>query len=169
MSGSTNLQLIIGELAKGKAEINRLRVLTESLDNEISVEDLFTFWNMSPDMFVIASTDGHFIKVNSSWTDVLGWAEDELLSKSWFDFVHPSDVRSTREVVGHMTTGKIIRFVNRYKKLDGDYVCLEWSATQWIAGKCYAVARPVPPHCTNCPEIISRFGFEVESNGGKSE
>lgn len=145
-----------------KDNLNKIRKLTEHLDSVCVVEaDLINFWRLSPDMFVVASTDGKFLEVNDSWVRILGWTKDELLRSSWFDFIHPNDIRPTREVVGHMTTNTLTRFHNRYRKKLGGYLCLEWSATQWHDNKCYAVARPIPMVCCSCPESAARFGFEM--------
>jgi len=164
---SQSLQMVIGGIQEGRANLRKIKKLTERLDTECEIGEvgLINFWNLSPDMFVVASTDGRFLEINDSWTSVLGWTKDELLSTSWFDFIHPNDVRPTREVIGHMTTNTLLRFHNRYRKKSGGYVSLEWSATQWRDGKCYAVARPVPSLCLTCPEAASRFGFEVEPHG----
>lgn len=167
LARSPSLQMVIEGISEGRANLSRIKKLTEHLNTECNVDeaDLTKFWNLSPDMFVVATTDGRFLEINDSWTRVLGWTKEELLSTSWFEFIHPNDVRPTREVVGHMTTNTLLRFHNRYRKKSGGYVCLEWSATQWHDGKCYAVARPVPSSCLTCPETASRFGFEVEPYG----
>jgi PAS domain S-box-containing protein len=153
------LQMFVRELKQNKSGLKHLRKVTQDLEGCV---DLQIFWNMSPDMFSVSTTEGKFIAINDSWINVLGWSKEELLSKTWFEFIHPNDIRSTREVVGHLMTNNLIRFHNRYRTKTGDYVCLEWSATKWCEDKCYAVARPIPTSCTNCPEATSRFGFEVE-------
>lgn len=154
---------IVNVICEDRANLGKIKKLTEQFEAERDIDesDLIRFWNLSPDMFTIATTDGKLLVINDSWTRVLGWSRSELLATTWFEFIHPNDIRPTREVVGHMTTNTLLRFHNRYRKKSGGYISLEWSSTQWHNNKCYAVARPIPSVCHSCPEAASRFGFEL--------
>ena len=161
MSASSAVLGMIIYDKEGHANLGKIRKLTEKFESECGEDDLIRFWNLSPDMFAIITTDGKLVMINDAWTKVLGWSKTELLTAPMFEFIHPNDIRPTREVIGHMTTNILLRFHNRYRKKSGGYVSLEWSSTQWHNDKCYAVARPIPSVCHACPEAATRFEFEL--------
>ena len=103
------------------------------------------FFNLSTDLFVIAGVDGFFKRINSSWSNVLGWSEQEILGKPYIEFVHPEDRELTNlEVAKQMDTGQAsLSFMNRYRKKDGTYCWLEWVAVPGMDNQFYAVARDV--------------------------
>lgn len=139
------------------SQLDKLRVLTEELTEEDTKLQLF--FTLSPDMFCIADRQGDLITVNDAWTRILGWSEEELMSHTLLDLVHPDDIARTKAIMAHMSDHDIIRFHNRYKMKDkNDYVVLEWSATKWTDGLTYAAARPVPEECMKCPDSEKRFG-----------
>lgn len=108
-------------------------------------EELQRFFDLVPDMVCIASTDGHFKKINCAWQATLGYAEQEILSTPFLDFIHPDDRDATMKEVARQIAGQAtIQFINRYRCKDGSYKWLEWVATpcvdkQWL----YASARDV--------------------------
>lgn len=48
-------------------------------------------------MLCVANTGGYFQTVNPSFTQVLGYSEEELLSAPILDFLHPDDVDKTAQ------------------------------------------------------------------------
>ena len=93
-------------------------------------EDLQKFFNLVPDMVCVASTDGHFLKINPSWEKTLGFSEYEILSTPFHDFIHPDDRETTmKEVAEQIGVETAIMFTNRYRCRDGSYKWLEWNAT----------------------------------------
>jgi len=48
-------------------------------------------WNHARDMFLITDSEGIFRAANPAWTTVLGWAPEEVIGKSYRDFLHPDD------------------------------------------------------------------------------
>lgn len=106
---------------------------------------LETFFNLSLDLLCIAGTDGMFKKLSVSFGEVLGYSQQELLTKPFIDFVHASDVVSTLEAVETLKAGQsVINFENRYRCKDGSYRHLNWSGFPDVAtGSLYCVARDV--------------------------
>ncbi|ANW95780.1 hybrid sensor histidine kinase/response regulator [Wenyingzhuangia fucanilytica] len=85
---------------------------------------------LSKDLICIANTKGFFKKVNPAFTDRLGWESDKLLKNSFYDFIHPDDVKSTQEEIKKLREGEeAINFTHRFKTKDGDYKVLQWVAT----------------------------------------
>lgn len=93
-------------------------------------EERDRLWNHSLDVLCIAGFDGHFKHVNPAWTRSLGWSEEETLSRSSLDFIHPDDLEATILAGNQLTQGKpVIGFENRYRCKDGSYRWFAWSAT----------------------------------------
>lgn len=80
------------------------------------------------DMACVASAD-HFVEVNERWTKVLGWPREQLLTRPFADFLHPDDVQPTADAVRSLQAGEpIVGFENRYRRADGTWASLLWSA-----------------------------------------
>ncbi|MSV67850.1 MAG: PAS domain S-box protein, partial [Actinobacteria bacterium] len=99
------------------------------------------FFNTAPILTSIASSEGFLVKVGGSWEALTGWTAAELTSVPFFDFVHPDDVESTGLELALLNAGEeTAGFRNRYRKLDGNYVPLQWHARKAEDGNIYAVA-----------------------------
>ena len=108
-------------------------------------QQLVRFFDLSVDLFCVAGLDGFFRRVNENFYRVLGYAESELLAKRFVDFVHPDDREATLTEVSRLSRGETtLRFHNRYLRVDGAAVWLEWNARAVPdEGVIYAVARDV--------------------------
>jgi PAS domain S-box-containing protein len=99
------------------------------------------FFKVSPDLMCIATPDGYFKKVNPSFSQLLGYTEQELLARPFVDFIHPDDVQLTLQVIAR-TPGGSFAVENRLLCKDGTSRWLSWTGhycdDQQI---CYAVAR----------------------------
>ena len=75
------------------------------------------FFNLSIDMLCVANTKGYFQTVNPSFTQVLGYSEEVLLSAPIFDFLHPDDVDKTAQEFAKLSSGlDSLFFENRYRQ-----------------------------------------------------
>jgi PAS domain S-box-containing protein len=102
-----------------------------------------SFFELSVDLFAIASADGYFRRLNPAFHKTLGYLADELSSKPFLEFVHPDDVESTRKEFSTILEGTIsYDFENRYRCKDGSYRWLAWSSYPQN-GKVYAVAKDI--------------------------
>ncbi len=112
---------------------------------EQAESDLCRFFELTPDMFCIATLDGYFERVNTNFPRVLGYNENTLVSEPFLSFVHPDDVQQTQDVMRDLLQGKpVIRFCNRYRHAEGHYISLEWTAQSIPEnGTIFAVAREV--------------------------
>jgi GAF domain-containing protein len=52
-------------------------------------------FKLSNDLICVAGTDGYFKKINPAFEKVLGWSSEYLLQTSFFDLVHPDDLKMT--------------------------------------------------------------------------
>ena len=103
------------------------------------------FFGASLDMLCIAGFDGYFKRINQAWSKTLGFTEEELLSRPYLDFVHPSDREATMGEAQKNSEGhSVVWFHNRYRCRDGGYRWLLWrAAPDTERGLIYAVARDV--------------------------
>ncbi|MFZ6756275.1 diguanylate cyclase domain-containing protein [Undibacterium sp. Ji50W] len=110
------------------------------------VEEREAFFSLSLDMLCIATTSGYFHKINRAFERTLGYTQEELLSRSFLEFVHPEDLEKTKQEVDKLRMGiDTISFDNRYQHKDGGYRWLNWTTPAPIPGSnfLYAVARDV--------------------------
>ncbi len=107
--------------------------------------ELSRFFELSLDYLCVASLDGYFTRVNQTFTRELGYSEEELLSRSFLEFVHPDDVEPTKEAVAQVAAGQVVRDLeNRYRTKDGRYRLLRWHGRlEEGSSRILAVARDV--------------------------
>ncbi|MFA5834393.1 MAG: PAS domain S-box protein [Bacteroidota bacterium] len=121
------------------------RDITDKKQAELEREQYFKFFQTSTDIMVIADPKGCFKKINPSCLQLLGYSEEELLSKPFMDFIHPDDrQRSLDEVTIQMQRGFTLNFENRYLCKNGSFLWLSWIATYNASeGVTYATARDI--------------------------
>ncbi len=119
--------------------------ITERKQLEREREQFFKFFNITSDLMVIADPVGCFKKINPAGLATLGYSEEELLSKSFIDFIHPDDRQSTLdEMANQMKTSRSMNFENRYLCKDGSTKILSWRANYVaVEGITYATARDI--------------------------
>jgi len=132
---------IIGMQGTGLV-INDQKLLEERID--IVNDDFERFFTLIPELACVASTDGHFIKLNPFWERTLGFTVGELLDAPLTDFIHPDDIAATIAAVTKQVEGEPVEgFVNRYRHKDGSYRYFQWEATPSKGNTLYAVARDI--------------------------
>jgi|GEM_PF-2691279 len=106
-------------------------------------EERDRFFNLTLDMLCIAGTDGYFKRLNPTWSKVLGFSEEELMAKPFFDFIHPDDIQPTLDAVNRLSAQNlVINFANRYRCKDGSYRWFAWTSTPY-GDQIYAVAHDI--------------------------
>jgi PAS domain S-box-containing protein len=105
-------------------------------------EELSAIFYLSPDLIGVFD-DTYFTKVNPSWEKQMGWRKKDLLSKSMLDFIHPDDVKATENALAKLDKRDVVYFENRCRKKSGEYRWLSWSASKWLRGGIYGVARDI--------------------------
>lgn len=99
------------------------------------------FFDAAPVLTAVASSDGYLVKTGGAWGELLGWTAADLASVPFFDFVHPDDVESTSLELAKLNEGELTAgFRNRYRKVDGDYLSIQWHARRASDGNIYAIA-----------------------------
>src|SRR5678816_4285999 len=71
------------------------KVMRDMTERNRLTEERDRFFALSMDMLSIVQLEGQFQRVNPAFQQVLGYSEEELLSMSIFDLVHPDDLEET--------------------------------------------------------------------------
>ncbi|NJD90870.1 MAG: PAS domain S-box protein, partial [Geobacter sp.] len=105
------------------------RDITKLKQAEIEREQFYKFFLASSDIMVIADPNGAFLKTNPACTEVLGYSQDELITKPFIEFIHPDDRQPTlEEMARQQQLGYTMAFENRYLCKDGSVRWLSWQA-----------------------------------------
>lgn len=124
------------------APMARLRELTYNMNMMEAENEMF--FELSPDLLVIAAPGGHFIKLSASWTSVLGWDLAELMEMSWPDLVHPEDRETLMDLGCPLHASRSLTTVNRFRCKDGSYKTLQWRISGFDKhNRAYGAARCV--------------------------
>ena len=131
---------------------NQIAMLIKNirLSQEVSVEnkkrkytekELERFLSVSADLVAIIGKDKYIKRLSPSWTSVLGWSEEELLSMLITDIIHPEDLESFKgKRILDDIEGQITRNIIRYRHKNGQYVYLEWSSEYFSIEENYIIA-----------------------------
>lgn len=103
--------------------------VTERKQLEMEREMFQTFFTMSHEMMAITGYDGYVKRVNRAFTEVLGYTQEELLTRPLYEFIVPQDRQATLDEIQRQFDGGVTRqFENRYFCKDGTIRILSWSA-----------------------------------------
>ncbi|MCX6274742.1 MAG: ATP-binding protein [Bacteroidetes bacterium] len=128
-----------------RSVVAQLDLRKQNKELEESKKVLQSFFDLSLDLMCIANVNGYFMKVSAAFSAVLGYSEEQLLGRPFFDLIYPDDIIETQSEVSKLSKGELtIQFENRFRKTDGSYVWLSWNAAPDTAsGNLYACARDI--------------------------
>jgi PAS domain S-box-containing protein len=106
--------------------------------------ELNRFFELTIDLFTIATPDGRFKRVSPAFEEILGYTTEEALALDYMKMQHPDDLARTHEVVERQSKRgeKVEHFESRFRHKDGRYRVLSWRS-QPHGGLFYATARDV--------------------------
>lgn len=127
---------------KSVATVGIFRDVTERHQAQEQLDKLF---DLSMDLLCVAGVDGFFKQINPAFERTLKFSREELLSRSFLEFVHPDDRAGTVAEVERLAQGlPVVDFENRYRDKDGNWHWLAWRSTPLPQqGLIYAVARDI--------------------------
>ena len=133
LAGGLGLAALVGALGVNAARRARAQ------------DELDRIFTLSQDLIVVADFNGNFTRVNPAAAEVLGYTEEELLSRPYLDLVHPDDRGRTAAEADSIGHGEpTVSFENRYVRKDGEERVLEWTTTPVVEQQVmYGVARDV--------------------------
>ncbi|UQN10151.1 PAS domain S-box protein [Deinococcus sp. QL22] len=134
-------------LVQDVTEENRVRRAMEDSEarSRRLAADMQRTLDMSLDLITSFDSQGRFLTVSASSTEILGYTPEELIGRPYLELVHPEDRAMTvseDEIIteGHPTAA----FRNRYLQKDGTVVWLEWAAVVLPGDPTmYCVARDI--------------------------
>jgi PAS domain S-box-containing protein len=111
-------------------------------------EQLRRFFDVSPDVICIFDREGRFTSVSPSCRNIWGYSPSELLGVRYIDLVLPEDRAATEQIAAAIMQGAVITaFENRYRRSNGNYIHMMWSANWDDAEGCmYCIARDASVH-----------------------
>ena len=120
-------KLFAAELAAGN------RVLSTRVEERTRERD--RLWSSTNDLMGTARIDGRLVSVNPAWTRMLGWTQEELLSRPIVDLIDPEDRGTLDQLPARLIAGEAVEgFVNRLRSRDGSTRTVMWSAVPDRAG-----------------------------------
>lgn len=124
-------------------------------------------FEMSRDLFGVATFDGYLKSVNPAWSLQLDRSMEELLARPFADIIHPDDLALTGDVVATLQSGKPVhQFHVRLLKADGTPISFAWSAVpddDSSSGSFYTVGRDISEDLRR--EETLRQGHKMEAVG----
>ncbi len=115
---------------------------SELKNSNLEIENIL---DTSHDLIILTDEKGNFRKISKSSLKILGYTSQEMIGKSFRDFIHPSDLEATMKSRRQdFTEKKTSQFTNRYLKADGSVIHLNWSSTLDSTTKTiFAVGRDI--------------------------
>jgi PAS domain S-box-containing protein len=136
-----------------KANYEELFRKVKALESELAIfqkkekntANLEFFFKESLDLICVADTNAGFKAINPAFTKVLGYSKKELLRNPYDSFIHTDDLEKTSKEVEKLALGKTtVNFENRYRKKNGEYIYIQWTAKQDPATNLiYAIGRDI--------------------------
>jgi len=116
-------QIEYDESGTAKALLGYAMDMTDRRSAEEQAAQLFGF---PLALIFVAGLDGYFKRVSAGYERLLGWTEQELLSRPFFEFVHPDDLEALRASIQEVAAGRneVLNQEIRVLCKDGTYRCL---------------------------------------------
>lgn len=119
----------------------------QNVDNEKlkTIYQFENFFDLSPDLLCIAGFDGYLKRVNPAVSQLLGFTNEELLSKPINEFVYLDDKKNTDSARNELRKRvPLFNFENRYVTKSGEIVWLLWTSLPIESDKLiYAIAKNI--------------------------
>jgi two-component system cell cycle sensor histidine kinase/response regulator CckA len=106
-------------------------------------EQLDRFFSLEVGLLCVTDLDGCFRLVSAGWVNTLGYTEEELMSRPFYEILHPEDLPATLAAADRLRAGEqIVDFVNRFRARDGNYRTIAWRSAP-AGDLCYSAARDI--------------------------
>ncbi len=131
--------------ASQKAAAQALARMNATLESKVAerTAERDRMWRLSKDILLVADFDARLTAVSPAFTSILGWQAGEVIGQSFLDLVHPDDRETTVRQVSALSAGAhVFRFENRYRRKDGSYCSLSWTASP-DASYIHAIGRDI--------------------------
>jgi PAS domain S-box-containing protein len=116
--------------ARKKIE-QQLRHLNESLERQVEerTADRDRVWHHSRDLLGIVGADGIIRAANPAFAEILGYTSDEVIGRSYLDFVFPEDLHLAADAWQIQLSGDVLTdFQIRLRRKDGSARWISWNS-----------------------------------------
>jgi PAS domain S-box-containing protein len=154
-----SVSLVRGEETEPRHLIVQIQDITARKRMEEDLVHAARGFQLAQDLLCTATFDGRLDRINGTWTEILGWTNDDLRAHGFLHFVVEEDRERTVAEVSKFAGGGSSRgFRNRWKTKDGGWVWLEWSAVGIPEeGRVFCVGRDVSE------AVILEQGLELQA------
>jgi PAS domain S-box-containing protein len=144
---------------------------SELSELELAGREIDRFFSVGLDLLSIRNADGYFTRVNPAFSEVLGYTENDFLSRPVREFMHPDDVDTTEAILAELPfDGSRVAYEDRWRCSDGSERTLAWSAVRSSEGESvYAIARDVTLERAHSAALKSATQAAEEANRAKGE
>jgi PAS domain S-box-containing protein len=136
---------VIYDITEAKQAEQRLQTLNETLEERVEqrTRERDRVWSLSRDLFVTGGMDGLLREVNPAWTDVLGYAPDEVVGAHLESLIHPDDRGLLADHSAGLQGGHALHDLDlRFRHKDGTERWINWTLTP-ETGVFYGIGRDV--------------------------
>lgn len=121
------LTFIVNTGSRRREKLEKL-VFERTSDLQESEALFRTLFENSPVGKAMTSTNG-ILKVNKSFCEIVGYTEEELLSKKYMEVTHPDDIKERESIICSIIAGEknTARFESRYIHKNGNIIWVELS------------------------------------------
>ncbi len=118
------------DITERRATELALRNLTATLEQrvEAAIAERDRTWNNARDLLVVVGADGVFRAANPAWTAILGWRPEEVIGRSYLDFIHAGDRDSAQSALATVASAELKGYEIRLRHKDGSYRWVSWVA-----------------------------------------
>ncbi|WP_027108025.1 PAS domain-containing protein [Lacticigenium naphthae] len=92
-------------------------------------QELERFFSVTMDLFAISDENGNILKANPTWKKILGYKEEDLLGKSFMQFIVDEDKEETKKIIAGLKTKRKGSFINHYHSKKRGIRSIEWKAS----------------------------------------
>lgn len=119
--------------------------LSDQAERKRNEQERQRFFAMSVDMLAILGRNFEVCEANDSWFSSLGVHREDLLGKSWVEWVHSEDTRKVLKILEKAQGGAVqSEFEIRLRNQSGDYRWTQWNATPIKGGQqIYIIGRDI--------------------------
>jgi PAS domain S-box-containing protein len=134
------------DVTNERVAADQLRESREQL--RAALEATQAIFDNSHDLICVVGPDGAFRQVNRPAERILGYTPEEMIGRSYLDFIDPEDVALTEEITSRIHAGVLTNtFTTRYRRKDGRIAPIMWSAV-WSDphDSLFAIGRDMSDH-----------------------
>ena len=131
------------ELEETQAKVAQLEAALAA--RQRTKEQFLHVLNMAPVLICTAGLDGYYKQVNPAFERILGYTEEESLSRPFIEFIHPDDHPTAAAHMNALAEGRmLVNFEDRNICKDGSCRWLSWTVV------------PIPEK-----DIVYGIGFDI--------